>query len=108
MVVAEQRQGARIQQKVLAPTRRQPDPARRENAQQVAVREQRSVASGRARPSYHPVYSRAHLLRRLATRAPIPEVQPARRRLVDLFGRQSLVVAVVPLDEVGVDDGSIA
>src|SRR5262245_39890487 len=99
--------GCPYQQEVLTPAHGQPDPARRENTQQVAVREQCGVAGDRAGPRYHPVYPRTNLLRRLATRAPISEDQPARRRLLDLLGRQSLVVAVVPLDEVGVDDGSI-
>ena len=72
------------------------------------MREQRDVAVDRARPGYHPVHARTHLFRRLAARASIPEDQPARRHLVDLLGRQSLVLAVVPLDQVGVDDGLVA
>ena len=43
-VVAEHAQGARIQQEVLPGARGQPEPARREDAQHVAVREQRDVA----------------------------------------------------------------
>ena len=62
----------------------------------------------RARPGDHPIHPRAHLLRRLAARASIPEDQPVRRRLADLLGRQSLVLAVVPLDQVGLDDGRVA
>src|SRR6516165_9675920 len=37
-----------------------------------------------------------------------PGRSASRAPIVDLLRRQSLVVAVVPLDEVGVDDGSIA
>ena len=66
------------------------------------------VAVDRAGTGYHPVHSRTHLLRGLATRASIPKDQPTRRDLVDLLGRQSLVLAIVPLDQVGVDDGLIA
>jgi hypothetical protein len=67
-----------------------------------------AVSPATARAGYHPVHSRTNLFRRLATRAPIPEDQPARRHLVDLLGRQSLVLAVAPFDQVGVSDGSIA
>src|SRR5262249_21044401 len=65
-------------------------------------------AVDRARPGDHPVHTRTHLFRRLTARASIPEDLPARRGLVDLLGRQSLVLAIVPLDQVGVDHGLIA
>src|SRR5689334_14735193 len=69
------------------------------------VREQRDIAVGRAGPGYHPIDPRTHLFRRLATRTPVPEDQPACSALVDLLWGQALVLAVIPLGEVGVDDG---
>ena len=104
MIVAEDAQGARIQQKMLTATCRQPNPARRQHAQHVSVREQRDVAVDGAGPGYHPIDPGAHLLGRLAARASVPEDQPVRRDLVDLLRRQSLVHPVVPLDQVGVND----
>ena len=56
----------------------------------------------------HPVRPRTHLLRRLPTWASIPEDQPALRSLVDLLGCQSLIFAVVPLDQVVIYDGWIS
>ena len=53
-VVAEHAQGAGIQQKVLPGARRQPEPARREHAQHVAVREQRDVARRPRAPGRSP------------------------------------------------------
>ena len=84
---------------------REPDPSCREDAQHVAVREQRGIAVNRTRPGNHPVDARTDLIRCLATRASVPEDEPARRHVLDLLGRQALVLAVVPLHEVGVDDG---
>src|SRR5262245_3150509 len=107
-IVAEDTQGTRIQQKMLAAARRQLDPARREHAQHMSVREWRDVVVDRARPGDHPVDTRTHLFRRLTARASIPEDQPIRRNLTDLLGRQSLELAVVPLDQVGVDHCFIA
>src|SRR4029453_7127905 len=49
-----------------------------------------------------------NLFRRLSPRASIPKDQPARRQLLDLLGRQPLVFPIIPLDEVGVDDGLLA
>src|SRR5262249_60774501 len=103
-VVPADPQVAGVQQKMLAAARGQPDPARHEHAQHVSVREQRKVAVDRARPGYYPIHSRSNLLRRLAARASIAEEQPARRDLANLLGRQPLVLAVVPLDQVGIDD----
>jgi hypothetical protein len=68
------------------------------------MRKQRNIAAHGAGTGYHSVDAGTNLLGRLATWAAIPEDQPARRDLVDLLGRQCLVVAVVPFDEVGVDN----
>src|SRR5215470_10395726 len=70
----------------------------------MSMREQRDVTLDSTRPGDDPIGSRSDLLRRFTTRAPIPEDEPARRLSVDLLGRQALVLAVVPLDEVGLDD----
>jgi hypothetical protein len=61
----------------------------------VSVREERDVGVDGAGPGYHPIDSRAHLLRGLAARTSVPEDQLAEHNLVDLLGRQSLVLAVV-------------
>src|SRR5438067_8629189 len=66
----------------------------------MSVREQSHVAINCACPSDHPVRARAHLRRRLPAWAAIAKDQPARRALVNLARRQSLVLAVVPLGEV--------
>jgi hypothetical protein len=92
---------------VLPGARRRPDPARYEYAQHVPVGEQRNVAIDRAGPGYHTVHPRTHLLGRLPVRTSIPEDQPARCRLVDLLRRQTLVFAVIPLDQDGVDNDRV-
>ena len=88
--------------------RRQPNPPRGKHAQHVPVCEQGDVAAGGACPGDHLVHSRTHLLRRLATRASIPEDQPVRRPLRDLPGREPLVLAVVPFQEIRIDGGRLA
>ncbi len=80
----------------------------REHTQHVPVGEECHVAFDRAGSGYHPVRPRIDLLRSLAARASVPENQPARRRLMDLPGRQTLVCAIIPLDEVGFDNGRVA
>src|SRR4029450_13622041 len=68
----------------------------------MSMREQYDVAADGAGTCYHPVYARAHLLRRFAPGAAIPENQPTRGYLVDLVGRQAFVLTVVPLAEIGI------
>src|SRR5271165_380622 len=92
---------------MLAATRGQPDPPRRKDAQNVSVREQDNIAVDGARPGDHPVDPRSHLLRRLSRRASVPEDNPARRDLTDLLRRLSLVVAIVPLDQISLGDRGI-
>src|SRR5262249_43135628 len=87
---------------------RQADPARYEHAQHVSMRKQRYVAIDRARPGDHPVDAATNLLWCLAAWASVPEEEPPRPHFLDLLGRQPLVVAVVPLHEVGVDDRLVA
>ena len=89
---------------MLTAARGKPDPACRKHAQDVSMREQRYVASLRPQPAYHSIDACTNLFRCLATRASMAEDEPARRDLVDLLGRQSLVLAVVPFNEVRVDN----
>ena len=56
----------------------------------------------------HAIRARADLLRRLAARTAVAEELPVRALRVDLGRGAPLVVAVVPLDEVGVDVGAVA
>src|SRR5262245_6996055 len=96
-VVAKHAQRARIQQKMLTTASKQADPARHQHAQHVSMREQCCIAIERARPGDHPVHAGTHVLRCLAARAPVAEEEPTRGHLLDLLGRQPLVLAVVPL-----------
>ena len=86
----------------------QSEPARHEHTQHVSVGKERHVALDSARPGNHAIHARADLRRRLAARASVPEDQPARCAGMDLPWRQTLVPPVVPLDQVGVDDGCAA
>ena len=76
---------------------------RREHAQEVAVREEQHRPLRGRHPVEHPRRPRPNLLRGLAARHRAGEDRPARIVLADLVGRQPLVLAVVPLDEVVVD-----
>ena len=104
-VVAEDAQGAGIEQEVLAGAGRQPEPARRQHAQHDArartARRRPSTARARAitRSTRTPTCSGS-----LAARASVPEDQPARRLVAWIcLWRQPFVIAVVPFDQVAVD-----
>jgi hypothetical protein len=93
---------------MFADVRGQPNPTRHEDAQNMSMGEHCNVAVGGASPGNHPIDPGAHLLRRFAAGASVPEDEPAWRDLVDLHGRQAFVIAIVPLDQIGINDRSIS
>ena len=95
------------QHEMLPAKRAQPNPSRRKDAQNVSVREQHCIAVDGARPDDHPVDPCRHLLRRLSRRASVAENNPTRHHLTDLGRRQSLVFAIVPLDQISLGDRRI-
>src|SRR5262249_14958770 len=102
-VVAQDAQRACVQEKVLAGTRGQPDPARREHAQHMSVREQQNIATEGARARDDAIDPSANLLGRFATCAAVSEDQPAPLYFVDLLRGLALVLAVIPLGQLRVD-----
>src|SRR6516165_12320217 len=88
---------------MLAGRGRQADPARDQDPKDVAVREHDDVASGAADPRDDAIDAGADLRRRLAARAAVAKEHPARLLVVDLLGREPLVLAVVPLVQIGLE-----
>ena len=86
---------------MLSGARREPDPPCHEDAEYVSVRKQSDIAVNSADPGDDPIHPRTHLLWHFAARATVAENQPVGRLLVDLFGRQPLVFAVVPFGQSG-------
>ena len=81
----------------------EPDPARAEHAQVVAVGEQGDVAVGGEGAPDHPVGAGADLVRGLAARAAVaPQVPPGSHR-ADVLGADALELAVLELAQVVVD-----
>ena len=93
---------------MLSGARREPDPPCHEDAEYVSVCKQSDIAVNSADPGDDSIHPRTHLLWHFAARATVAENQPVGRLLVDLLGRQSLVFAVVPFGQLGVDDGCVA
>ena len=92
---------------MLSGARWKPDPARRENPEYVSVRKQSDIALNGANAGNHSVRPCTDLLGCFSARAAVAENHPAGPFLVDLLGRQTLVLTIVPFDEVGVDDGCV-
>ena len=68
----------------------------------------RATLPSTSRARDHAVGAGADVFRRLSSRASIPEQQPAGRPLTNLLRGQALVLAVIPLGQVGVDHGASA
>ena len=63
---------------------------------------------GRAKAGDDAIGARAHIGWLLAVRAPVAKQEPARALAKDFAALASLVVAIVPFDQVGVDLGGVA
>ena len=100
VLVAEHADGRRVEGEEAARVRFEPEPAGREDAQQVAVREHEQVAGRLLRFGDDPVGAGRDLLDRLAAGDRAVPDRPVRVLSPDLAGGDSLVFAVVPLTEV--------
>src|SRR5205823_4426830 len=87
---------------------RQAQPARREHAQEVGAREEQHVLIVSPHPEDHTISAGADVLDALSARTAIAEELPVRTLLAYLRRAQAFVLAIVPLDQVGIDHGHAA
>src|SRR5207244_198608 len=93
----------RAEEEVPACAGLEPEPPRRKHSQKVSTREQQRVAVDGAHAADHAVGSGPDLIGRLPVRGAIAEQLPVRALGMDLGARATLVRAVIPLHEVGLD-----
>ena len=86
-------------------TYRQSDPSCAQDTPELAVREQRHVSFEVSQPTDQAVRSSRDLLGRFTVRASILKDVPVWTFLANVCWALSFIVAVVPLDSVGVDLG---
>jgi hypothetical protein len=105
MLIAQDAQRRRGQDKMACGPGEQAQPAGGQDAQKMAVAEDQHVTLHRPQARYHPVGTGAHHLDRLATRTAVAEEIPPRTLLANVGGALPFVLAVIPLLPVGVDLG---
>src|SRR5262245_32984791 len=88
---------------MLTGARRKLDPPCDQNSKHVAMGEESNVARRGANPGDDAVDPRPDLVRALAARTAVPEDRPPRSLQMDLLGRESLVLTVVPFLQVGLE-----
>src|SRR5207237_777773 len=98
-LVAEDADRRRVESQAAPLRRRQAHPAGRQHPQDVTMGEEDDVSGGVAEGGDDTVGPPAHVVRPLATWAPVAPEEPARSLGADVIGRATLVVAVVPLDQ---------
>src|SRR5262245_32754277 len=67
------------------------------------AREDQHIARSRAYTSYNAVGSNAHVSRHLTSRAAVVEQLPSSALRVDILGKASLILTVVPLQKIAID-----
>ncbi len=69
----------------------------------MAARKKQYIRAECAHPSHHRVSPRRHLFRRFAAGAAVTEQLPIRALGMDLGRGQTLILAVIPFDEIAID-----
>src|SRR5208337_831930 len=108
MLVAQDGEGRGAKHEVASLSRRQAQPARSQDAEEVAVAEDQDVAGKRTEPPDHTVGAGTDVCDRLAARAAVAEETPAGPLVADLIGAPALVAAVIPFGQVGDAHGPVA
>ena len=106
MFIAQRAQTGGAQQEVSSGPRLKPHPAGGEHPQEVAARKKEHSRSGGSHPGQYAVSPRAHLVRRFTAWATVAEQLPLRPRSKDLVCAETLVLTVVPFDQIAVDFGN--
>ena len=105
MFIAQRAQTGGAQQEVSSSRRFEPHPAGGEHPQEVAARKKEHSRSGGSHPGQYAVSPRAHLVRRFTAWATVAEQLPLRPRSKDLVCAETLVLTVVPFDQIAIDFG---
>ncbi len=104
-LVAEHRDGSRVEAEQAAVASVEAEPARGQHPQRMAVAEEQRVASRRPSPCQDAVRALGNVLGRLSTGGRVRPDGPSRDGLANLRRADPLVASVVPFDEVVVDQG---
>src|SRR5262245_54179411 len=92
VLVADSASAGRAEQAITSRGGLEPQPARREHAQEVSAREEQHVLPHTTHPADGAVGARGDLVGRLPSRATVAEELPAGALRVDLGARATLVV----------------
>jgi hypothetical protein len=106
MFITQRTHAGRAQQEVSSGPRLKPHPSGGEHPQEVAARKKEHSRSGGSHPGQYEVSPHAHLVRRFTARATVAEQLPLRSRSKDLVCAETLVLTVVPFDQIAIDFGN--
>jgi len=106
MFITQRTHAGRAQQEVSSGRRFEPHPAGGEHPQEVAARKKEHSRSRGSHPGQYAVSPRAHLVRRFTAWATVAEQLPLRPRSKDLVCAETLVLTVVPFDQIAIDFGN--
>src|SRR5208337_1089421 len=102
VLVAKRAQARSAQHEVSASQGFQPQPTRSQHPQKVPVRKNQNVVPDRAHSADHTIGARTNLGGRLPSRTTIAEQLPARALRMDLASGSSLILAVVPFQQIAI------
>src|SRR5437867_8467606 len=106
VLVAERGEARRAQQQISPGRGLEPEPAGAQHPQEMPAREEQDVSPRFPHAAHHAVGPGADLVWRLAARAAVAEELPVGTLGVNLGAGASLILPVVPFDQILVDLGS--
>src|SRR6516164_1675544 len=108
VLVAQCAQARSAQQEVPATRRVETEPTSGEHPQEMPARKNQHVAFDRTHPAHDAVGPRANLARRLSSGTAVTEELPVRTLHTGFSRAAAFILAIVPLDQVGIDLGYTA
>src|SRR6516164_1398629 len=105
VLVPQSAEARSAQQEVPATRRVETEPASGEYPQEMPARKNQHVAFDCAHSAHNAVGPRANLARRLSSWAAVTEELPVRTLCMDFSRAAAFILAIVPLDQVGIDLG---
>src|SRR2546426_7175961 len=101
--VAQRAQARWAQQEVSTDRGIEPEPTSGEYSQEMPARKKQHVTLNRAHAFHRAVCPRANLVRRFSSGAAIAKQLPIRALPVDVSGKATLILAIVPFEQVPID-----
>ena len=108
MFIAERTKACHVQHQKFPGSRLESEPAGSEHSQEMSAGKNQHIAFDGAHATDNTIGSGANLLRRFSVGTTVTEQLPVGSYRMNFRGSNAFIIAVVPLDQIGIDFGCSA